>query len=122
MDKLWAEHLAYASYIRESIHLTSLVNRNPINEFHDQIIEAYNQIPIKLQQEIENMLLQLGDSNNPALWEKFGLKSPTSTRTYMINDQYQEDMQNPGSWGAAMVIALWLRKFLRFVLKPVYKL
>jgi preprotein translocase subunit SecA len=122
MDKLWAEHLAYASYIRESIHLTSLVNRNPINEFHDQIIEAYNQIPIKLQQEVENMLLQLGDSNNPALWEKFGLKSPTSTRTYMINDQYQEDMQNPGSWGAAMVIALWLRKFLRFVLKPVYKL
>ncbi|WHX51618.1 hypothetical protein QNH46_24015 [Paenibacillus woosongensis] len=25
IDKFWADHLAYVSYIRESIHLTSLV-------------------------------------------------------------------------------------------------
>ncbi|WP_210088442.1 DEAD/DEAH box helicase [Paenibacillus turicensis] len=117
IDKLWAEHLAYVSYIRESIHLTSLGNRNPINEFHDQIIQAYNEIPLKLQQEVDNMLIQLGGSNDPAVWEEFGLKSPTSTRTYMINDHYNEYLQNPSSWGAGTVLAFWLRKAIKPVLK-----
>ncbi|MNJ64320.1 hypothetical protein D3C77_602640 [compost metagenome] len=68
------------------------------------------------------MLIKLGGSNDPALWEKFGLKSPTSTRTYMINDQYSQYLQSPGSWNPGTVIAYWMRKMLRLVLKPVYNL
>ncbi|SDF46435.1 preprotein translocase subunit SecA [Fontibacillus panacisegetis] len=117
IDKFWADHLAYVSYIRESIHLTSLVNRYPINEFHEQIIQAYEQIPAKINRETANMLERLGGSNDPAEWEKFGLKSPASTRTYMINDQYMEYLQNPSSWGAGTVIAYWMRRMLR----PVFR-
>ncbi|MNZ44851.1 preprotein translocase subunit SecA [compost metagenome] len=117
IDKFWADHLAYVSYIREGIHLTSLVNRYPINEFHEQIIQAYEQIPAKIDRETANMLERLGGSNDPAEWEKFGLKSPASTRTYMINDQYMEYLQNPSSWGAGTVIAYWMRRMLR----PVFR-
>ncbi|MNN21735.1 preprotein translocase subunit SecA [compost metagenome] len=117
IDKFWADHLAYVSYIREGIHLTSLVNRYPINEFHEQIIQAYEQIPAKINSETANMLERLGGSNDPAEWEKFGLKSPASTRTYMINDQYMEYLQNPSSWGAGTVIAYWMRRMLR----PVFR-
>lgn len=59
------------------------------------------------------MLAKLGGSNDPAIWDKFGLKNPTSTRTYIISDQYMEYLQNPGSWGAGTVIAYWMRKMLR---------
>ncbi|MDR0270518.1 DEAD/DEAH box helicase [Paenibacillus sp.] len=113
IDKFWADHLAYVSYIRESIHLTSLTDRNPIDEFHAQIIHAYEQIPAGINRESANMLEKLGGSNDPAKWEKFGLKSPTSTRTYMINDQYKEYLQNPSSWTAGTIIAFWMRKMLR---------
>ncbi|MCM3702329.1 DEAD/DEAH box helicase [Paenibacillus macerans] len=113
IDKFWAEHLAYVSYIRESIHLTSLVNRYPINEFHAEVIQAYKQIPAKINKETAIMLEKLGGSNDPAMWERFGLKNPTSTRTYMINDQYMEYLQNPSSWSAGTVIAYWMRKMLR---------
>lgn len=113
IDKFWADHLAYVSYIRESIHLTSLVNRYPINEFHAEIIQAYEQIPAKINRETAMMLERLGGSNDPAMWEKFGLKTPTSTRTYMINDQYMEYLQNPSSWSAGTVLAFWMRKMLR---------
>ncbi len=113
IDKFWADHLAYVSYIRESIHLTSLTNRNPIDEFHIQIIQAYEQIPDKINKESTNMLIKLGGSNDPAMWEKFGLKNPTSTWTYTINDQYKEYLQNPSSWGAGTVLAYWMRKALR---------
>ncbi|ANY66052.1 accessory Sec system translocase SecA2 [Paenibacillus sp. BIHB 4019] len=113
IDRFWADHLAFASYIRESIHLTSLVSRNPIDEFHAQIIEAYEQIPAKINRESAKMLVKLGGSNDPAMWEKFGLKNPTSTWTYLITDQYKQYLQTPGSWNPGTVIAYWGRKMLR---------
>jgi len=113
IDKFWADHLEYVSYIRESIHLTSLANRNPIDEFHTQIIQAFEQIPAKINRESANMLVKLGGSNDPAMWEKFGLKTPTSTWTYIISDQYLQYLQNPGSWGPGTIIAFWLRNILR---------
>ncbi|MBN2981324.1 MULTISPECIES: DEAD/DEAH box helicase [Cohnella] len=113
IDKFWADHLAYVSYIRESIHLTSLASRNPIDEFHAQIIQAYEQIPAKINRESEKMLARLGGSNDPAKWEKFGLKSPSSTWTYLINDQFMEYLQKPGSWSSGTIIAYWIRKMLR---------
>jgi len=93
--------------------MTSLVNRNPIDEFHAQIIQAFEQIPAKINRESANMREKLGGSNDPAMWEKLGLKSPTSTRTYIINDQYMEYLQTPSSWGAGTIIAYWVRKMLR---------
>ncbi|MCL6605689.1 MAG: accessory Sec system translocase SecA2 [Paenibacillus sp.] len=119
-DEFWADHLAYVSYLRESIHLESLASRNPIDEFHAQITQAYEQIPAKINRESANMLVRLGGSNDPAMWEKFGLKSPTSTRTYIINDQYIQNKRS--SWNAGTVMAYWIRKILRRVLSPVYKL
>jgi len=113
IDKFWAEHLAYVSYIRESIHLTKLANRNPIDEFHAQIIQAYEQIPAKINRASAKMLVKLEGSNDPAKWEEFGLKSPTSTWTYIINDQYMEYLQNRGSWNPGTIIAYWIRKMLR---------
>lgn len=113
IDKFWADHLAYVSYIRESIHLTSLTDRHPIGEFHRQINQAYGQILANIDRESVKMLAKLRGSNDPAKWEQFGLKNPTSTRTYMINDQYMDYLQNPSSWGAGTVLALWLRKMMR---------
>lgn len=113
IDKFWADHLAYVAYIREGIHLESLANRNPIYEFHAQIIQAYEQIPAQINRESAKMLARLGGSNDPAKWEEFGLKSPTSTWTYIINDQYMEYLLNRSSWSAGTVLAYWLRKMLR---------
>lgn len=115
IDKFWAEHLAYVSYIREGIHLESLASRNPIEEFHAQITEAYEQIPAKIDSESANMLAKLGGSNDPSKWEEFGLKSPTSTRTYIISDQYIEKTRS--SWTPMTMAAYYLRKILR----PVFR-
>ena len=113
IDKFWADHLAFVSYIREGIHLMSIVNCNPIDEFHAQIIQAYEQMPDKINRESANMLVKLGGSNDPANWEKFGLKSPASTWTYTINDQYMEYFQNRSAWTLGTIIAYWLRTIAR---------
>ncbi|MFC6652707.1 hypothetical protein [Paenibacillus rhizoplanae] len=116
IDEFWAEHLAYVSYLREGIHLESLASRNPIDEFHTQITQAYEQISAKINSASANMLVRLGGSNDPAEWGKFGLKSPTSTRTYIINDQFSQNMRS--SWTAVTVFSYWLRTITR----PIFKL
>ncbi|MFF2480423.1 DEAD/DEAH box helicase [Paenibacillus sp. NPDC058071] len=120
IDEFWADHLGYASYIREGIHLESLASRNPMDEFHMLITQAYEQIPGKINRESANMLVKLGGSNDPAEWEKFGLKSPTSTRTYMISDQYIQDKRV--SWTPVTIMAYYLRKVFRLILLPIHKL
>lgn len=120
IDAFWADHLAYVSYLRESIHLESLASRSPIDEFHMQISQAYEQIPAKIDHETANMLKRLNGSNDPAKWDEFGLKSPPSTRTYIINDQYLQNKRS--SWTGTTVLAYWLRPVLRKLLWPVLKL
>ncbi|MFC4777732.1 DEAD/DEAH box helicase [Paenibacillus sp. GCM10023252] len=115
IDELWADHLAYVSYIREGIHLESLVSGNPIDEFHTRITEAYEQIPANIISESTNMLVRLEGSNDPAKWEEFGLKSPASTQTYIINDQYIQNTRS--SWSAMTVFAFGIRSLLRPILR-----
>ncbi|TVX96638.1 DEAD/DEAH box helicase [Cohnella terricola] len=116
IDKFWAEHLAYVSYIREGIHLEGLANLNPIDEFHARIIQAFEQIPAKIEKETSTMLARLGNSNDPSEWERLGLKSPSSTWTYIINDQYAEKaLLTPVAVGPDIAGAITL------ILKPVFK-
>ncbi|MGG3280957.1 DEAD/DEAH box helicase [Paenibacillus solani] len=111
IDKFWADHLSYISYIREGIHLESLASYNPIDEFHVKITQAYEQMREKINKSSADMLEKLEGSNDPAKWEEFGLKSPASTRTYIINDQYLENRRS--SWTPMTVFAFWIRKFVR---------
>ncbi|MFC5467549.1 accessory Sec system translocase SecA2 [Cohnella suwonensis] len=96
MDKAWADHLAYVSYIREAIHLESLANRNPADEFHHRIIHAFEQLPEKIEKETAATMnkLKSGAYGDPIDWEKLGLKSPTRTWTYLIQDQFMEKKQS----------------------------
>ncbi|MGV0800454.1 accessory Sec system translocase SecA2, partial [Mycolicibacterium elephantis] len=41
LDRGWADHLAYLSDIRESIHLRALGNQTPIDEFHRMAVDAF---------------------------------------------------------------------------------
>lgn len=88
IDKAWADHLAYVSYIREAIHLESLANRNPIDEFHARIIQAFEQLPERIDADVAKMLAKLDKSKDEHDWAKLGLQGPASTWTYIMNDQY----------------------------------
>ncbi|MEK4516443.1 DEAD/DEAH box helicase [Paenibacillus sp. FSL H8-0122] len=119
IDECWADHLAFVSYLREGIHLESIASRSPIDEFHTQITVAFDQIPGKIERATETMLARLGGSNDPAEWERLGLRSPASTRTYIINDQYLQNKRS--SWTGTTVVAFWLRPIAHKLLSPFIK-
>ena len=44
LDRGWADHLAYLSDIRESIHLRALGRQNPLDEFHRMAVDAFTHL------------------------------------------------------------------------------
>jgi preprotein translocase subunit SecA len=91
LDRGWADHLAYLADIRESIHLRALGRQNPLDEFHRLAVDAFASLAADAieaaQQTFEtaNML-----EEEPGL-DLSKLARPTSTWTYMVNDNPLSD-------------------------------
>ncbi|HWS93868.1 MAG TPA: accessory Sec system translocase SecA2 [Mycobacterium sp.] len=86
LDRGWADHLAYLADIRESIHLRALGRQDPLDEFHRLAVDAFASLAADAieaaQQTFEtaNVL-----EEEPGL-DLSKLARPTSTWTYMVND------------------------------------
>jgi preprotein translocase subunit SecA len=91
LDRGWADHLAYLSDIRESIHLRALGRQNPLDEFHRLAVDAFTHLAadaIEASQqtfETANVL-----ETEPGL-DLSKLARPTSTWTYMVHDNPMRD-------------------------------
>lgn len=87
IDQCWADYLEHVAYIREGIHLESISNRNPISSFHTQIIDAYEHILNTIENKIISTFRRIDVKKGDFDLEQMGLRRPSSTWTYMINDQ-----------------------------------
>ena len=91
LDRGWADHLAFLADIRESIHLRALGRQNPLDEFHRMAVDAFASLAADAieaaQQTFEtaNVL-----ESEPGL-DLSKLARPTSTWTYMVNDNPLSD-------------------------------
>ncbi len=86
INKHWADHLDYVSYIRESIHLVVLGKKNPIDEFHRYAIQAFNSMLQAIEDDIVNTFNSIEITEKGIDMASAGLKGPSSTWTYLIND------------------------------------
>lgn len=87
IDQCWADYLEHVAYIREGIHLESISNGNPLHSFHNQIIDAYEHILKTIEDKIVSTFRRVDVTKENLNLEQEGLKRPSSTWTYMINDQ-----------------------------------
>lgn len=91
LDRGWADHLAYLSDIRESIHLRALGRQNPLDEFHRLAVDAFTHLAadaIEASQQTFETANVLQDE--PGL-DLSKLARPTSTWTYMVHDNPMRD-------------------------------
>ncbi|MBN1271523.1 MAG: accessory Sec system translocase SecA2 [Candidatus Aminicenantes bacterium] len=86
IDRFWTEHLAKISDIREGIHLASVGGKSPVVEFQKLITAEF----LPWEQEIEEKTVQtftsLPITKKGIDLNKTGIKGPSSTWTYLIND------------------------------------
>ncbi|MCX4390419.1 accessory Sec system translocase SecA2 [Micromonospora peucetia] len=85
LDRLWAEHLAELSEVREGVHLRALGRLDPLDEFHRAAVPAFN----NLIPEIERRTLDTFEETEfEEDWEpdEAKLVRPSATWTYLVHD------------------------------------
>ncbi|MFW9252486.1 accessory Sec system translocase SecA2 [Corynebacterium amycolatum] len=97
LDRGWSDHLADLDDLRESIHLRALAKESPIDEFHRAAIGAFKSLVNNAVTESVQTFQEVEIDSEGAHLEDTGLARPSSTWTYMVND-------NPLSNGGGSVV------------------
>lgn len=97
LDRGWSDHLADLDDLRESIHLRALAKESPIDEFHRAAIGAFKNLVNNAVTESVQTFQEVEIDGEGAHLEDTGLARPSSTWTYMVND-------NPLSNGGGSVV------------------
>ena len=85
LDRLWAEHLAELSEIREGVHLRALGRLDPLDEFHRAAVPAFQKLIPEIEERTVATVegLDLSEGFVPDAAE---LVRPSATWTYLVHD------------------------------------
>lgn len=93
LDIAWSDHLNFIEHIKEGIHLISLGNttlftgnRSPVDDFNSQIVDGFKILLEDFETNIINTFEKANITKNGLDRKKEGLDFPSSTWTYLIND------------------------------------
>jgi preprotein translocase subunit SecA len=85
LDRLWAEHLAELSEVREGVHLRALGKLDPLDEFHRAAVPAFQKVFTEIEARTIATFeeLDLSDGYHP---EQAEIVRPSATWTYLVHD------------------------------------
>ncbi len=86
LDQLWADHLAFLTEVRETIHLRALAKETPLDEFHRTAIPAFRKIREELEKRSAKTLVEADVTAEGIDLARAGVRRPTSTWTYLVQD------------------------------------
>ena len=92
LDRCWSDHLAHVAEMRESIHLVSMGGFNAFDEFHRRINEAFRDLSNRIDEEALAAIRTACITADGVDLNQEGLLGPSSTWTYMINDNPTGDV------------------------------
>ncbi|SCF18415.1 accessory Sec system translocase SecA2 [Micromonospora chokoriensis] len=85
LDRLWAEHLAELSEVREGVHLRALGRLDPLDEFHRAAVPAFNDLIPEIE---ARTIATFNETEFDEDWQADDgtLVRPTATWTYLVHD------------------------------------
>ena len=86
IDRHWARHLAFVADVRESIHLVKVGGESPLEEFQRTVSQAYRDLEPQIQDKVLATFLSIQITPDGVDLDREDLKGPSSTWTYLIND------------------------------------
>jgi preprotein translocase subunit SecA len=126
LDRAWSDHLAWVQDTRESIHLVSLGGRTPIDEFRKQATDEFMALRERVAEATADETATIVGSVGGEAAGIERLKGPSSTWTYLINeDQFGWGLEmikgknigfaavGAGAFGPLLVLTLLVRRFFR---------
>lgn len=90
IDRCWSNHLALMAEIRDQIHLMSMAGFNPLDEFNRQVTKAFRETTSRIDRDVVAKMLAF--NWRTGIGEDIAaINGPSSTWTYMINDNPMGD-------------------------------
>ena len=86
IDRVWREHLAYCADLREGIHLVSLGGMDPMSRFTSDVMTAFRRVDEIIDQAVLETLPLVTVGAGGLDLGAAGIKGPSSTWTYLVND------------------------------------
>jgi preprotein translocase subunit SecA len=86
IDRAWREHLALCADLREGIHLARLGGQDPLTVFVAEIIRAFARMSEGVDDAVLAALAAVRVAGGELDLAGAGLKAPSSTWTYLVND------------------------------------
>lgn len=86
IDKCWAEYLDQIGHIRDGIHLFGAGGQNPLDQFHRIVAGAFHKLMLRINGNIVDTFNSARITEDGIDMASEGLTRPTSTWTYLIND------------------------------------
>jgi preprotein translocase subunit SecA len=110
IDRYWSDYLAAIADLREGIHNVRAGQRDPLTEFQNHSHEIFERMQDELENEILQVLKTAPVTDGAIDLEQAGLKGPSSTWTYLVNDDPTRSplgslLTGPGTTGIAVIAA-----------------
>jgi preprotein translocase subunit SecA len=87
LDREWTDHLSYLADVREGIHLRALgYGMTPLNEFHKEAVRAFSGLLAAVEERSAESFETVPITADGADLTAAGLKRPTATWTYLVQD------------------------------------
>jgi preprotein translocase subunit SecA len=86
IDRAWRDHLALAADLREGIHLVALGGQDPLTRFTTDIKLAFRGLEDAIDSAVLDALAAVRVSGGRIDLEGLGIRGPSSTWTYLVND------------------------------------
>jgi preprotein translocase subunit SecA len=86
IDRAWRDHLAFCADLREGIHLSRLAGKDPLTVFMVEVIQAYSGIGDAIDRAALEALAHVRALDGAVDISATGVKAPSSTWTYLVND------------------------------------
>ncbi|HET8644199.1 MAG TPA: hypothetical protein VFO85_01845, partial [Vicinamibacteria bacterium] len=86
IDQAWSDHLGLARRIRDNIHVVSVAGKEPLAEFTREVGAAFADLHGLVEEALAARAQALEVTEAGIDWRQAGLLGPTSTWTYLVND------------------------------------
>jgi preprotein translocase subunit SecA len=87
IDRVWSDHIAFTEDLREGIHLRALGRETPLMAYHSASDQAYRELRRTLLVGAAGVFETAVITADGLDEQASGIERPTSTWTYMVDDQ-----------------------------------
>jgi preprotein translocase subunit SecA len=112
IDRCWSEYLAEMQALRDEVHLLQLSGQDPFTEFWRTALKAFDTLEKRIDDTIVEIFERITITADGVDWEREGLRGPSSTWTYLINDNVFSNntfltLANRASFGLWGILLCW---------------